>query len=136
MPLNGKIRTWNDEDDCWTSLWFNIFCLLIIGPDCGSTYTIIFKILLLQKTNNNLRKLNHECPRQKCTTVQFFVFFLDIITSFFRTFQVFVVKIFAIAFFYRNTQPPPLSIEDREEKVKRCEFAQGLLLSTILVDNL
>ncbi|XP_022858023.1 protein DEHYDRATION-INDUCED 19 homolog 6-like isoform X1 [Olea europaea var. sylvestris] len=36
----------------------------------------------------------------------------------------------------RNTQPPPLSIEDREEKVKRCEFAQGLLLSTILVDNL
>ncbi|CAI9768935.1 unnamed protein product [Fraxinus pennsylvanica] len=36
----------------------------------------------------------------------------------------------------RNAQPPPLSIEDQEEKAKKCEFVQGLLLSTILDDNL
>ncbi|KAK7337709.1 hypothetical protein VNO77_18294 [Canavalia gladiata] len=29
-----------------------------------------------------------------------------------------------------------LSVEDKEEKAKRCEFVQGLLLSTILDDNL
>ncbi|XP_009759813.1 protein DEHYDRATION-INDUCED 19 homolog 3 [Nicotiana tabacum] len=31
---------------------------------------------------------------------------------------------------------PPLSIKDQEEKAKRSEFVQGLLLSTILDDNL
>lgn len=36
----------------------------------------------------------------------------------------------------RKVQPPPLSIKDQEEKTKRSEFIQGLLLSTILDDNL
>ncbi|KAL2468643.1 Protein DEHYDRATION-INDUCED 19-like protein 3 [Forsythia ovata] len=36
----------------------------------------------------------------------------------------------------RNRREPPLSTEDQEEKAKRCEFVQGLLLSTILDDNL
>lgn len=31
---------------------------------------------------------------------------------------------------------PPLSIKDKEERTKRSEFVQGLLLSTILDDNL
>ncbi|XP_021912534.1 protein DEHYDRATION-INDUCED 19 homolog 3-like [Carica papaya] len=31
---------------------------------------------------------------------------------------------------------PPLSVKDQEEKAKRCEFVQGLLLSTILDDIL
>ncbi|XP_019242418.1 PREDICTED: protein DEHYDRATION-INDUCED 19 homolog 3-like [Nicotiana attenuata] len=37
--------------------------------------------------------------------------------------------------FERKVQPP-LSIKDQEEKAKRSEFVQGLLLSTILDDNL
>lgn len=36
----------------------------------------------------------------------------------------------------RKVHQPPLSIKDKEEKTKRSEFAQGLLLSTILDDNL
>jgi hypothetical protein len=36
----------------------------------------------------------------------------------------------------RNVQSSPLSIKDKEEKAKRCEFVHGLLLSTILDDNL
>ncbi|OMP10962.1 Drought responsive protein [Corchorus olitorius] len=37
----------------------------------------------------------------------------------------------------RNVQAsPPLSVKDQEEKAKRCEFVQGLLLSTILDDSL
>ncbi|XP_041016612.1 protein DEHYDRATION-INDUCED 19 homolog 3-like isoform X1 [Juglans microcarpa x Juglans regia] len=36
----------------------------------------------------------------------------------------------------RNVQSSPLSIKDQEEKAKRCEFVHGLLLSTILDDNL
>ncbi|CAI9764245.1 unnamed protein product [Fraxinus pennsylvanica] len=36
----------------------------------------------------------------------------------------------------RKVQPPPLSVEDQEEKAKRCAFVQGLLLSTILDENL
>ncbi|XVF57559.1 hypothetical protein PTKIN_Ptkin06aG0215400 [Pterospermum kingtungense] len=36
----------------------------------------------------------------------------------------------------RNIQSPPLSVKDQEEKAKRCEFVQGLLLSTILDDIL
>ncbi|XWS58124.1 hypothetical protein CRYUN_Cryun08bG0007800 [Craigia yunnanensis] len=36
----------------------------------------------------------------------------------------------------RNVQPSPLSVKDQEEKAKRCEFVQGLLLSTILDDIL
>ncbi|CAA3007026.1 Hypothetical predicted protein [Olea europaea subsp. europaea] len=36
----------------------------------------------------------------------------------------------------RNVQQPPLSVEDQEEKAKRCTFVQGLLLSTILDNNL
>ncbi|KAK9292544.1 hypothetical protein L1049_020518 [Liquidambar formosana] len=36
----------------------------------------------------------------------------------------------------RNVKSPPLSIKDKEEKAKRCEFVHGLLLSTILDDNL
>lgn len=31
---------------------------------------------------------------------------------------------------------PPLSVKDKEEKAKRCEFVHGLLLSTILDDGL
>lgn len=38
--------------------------------------------------------------------------------------------------FCRKVQQPPLSIKDQEEKVKRSSFIQGLLLSTILDDNL
>ncbi|KAK9919934.1 hypothetical protein M0R45_028507 [Rubus argutus] len=36
----------------------------------------------------------------------------------------------------RNVQTPPLSVKDKEEKAKRCEFVHGLLLSTILDDGL
>ncbi|OMO96706.1 Drought-responsive family protein [Corchorus capsularis] len=36
----------------------------------------------------------------------------------------------------RNVQASPLSVKDQEEKAKRCEFVQGLLLSTILDDSL
>ncbi|XVF31439.1 hypothetical protein REPUB_Repub16aG0146100 [Reevesia pubescens] len=36
----------------------------------------------------------------------------------------------------RNVQSSPLSVKDQEEKAKRCEFVQGLLLSTILDDVL
>uniref|UniRef100_A0A5B7B1M4 Protein DEHYDRATION-INDUCED 19 homolog 3-like n=1 Tax=Davidia involucrata TaxID=16924 RepID=A0A5B7B1M4_DAVIN len=36
----------------------------------------------------------------------------------------------------RNVQSPPLSIKDKEEKARRCEFVHGLLLSTILDDHL
>ncbi|KAB1996089.1 hypothetical protein ES319_D13G206800v1 [Gossypium barbadense] len=31
----------------------------------------------------------------------------------------------------RNVKSSPLSVKDQEEKAKRCEFVQGLLLSTI-----
>ncbi|PON89532.1 Dehydration-induced protein [Trema orientale] len=36
----------------------------------------------------------------------------------------------------RKVQASPLSIKDKEEKAKRCEFVHGLLLSTILDDSL
>ncbi|XP_022719495.1 protein DEHYDRATION-INDUCED 19 homolog 3-like isoform X2 [Durio zibethinus] len=36
----------------------------------------------------------------------------------------------------RNVQSSPLSVKDQEEKAKRCEFVQGLFLSTILDDIL
>ncbi|KAI5587178.1 hypothetical protein Peur_012319 [Populus x canadensis] len=36
----------------------------------------------------------------------------------------------------RNKKSPPMSIKDKEEKAKRSEFVQGLLLSTILDDIL
>ncbi|KAL2536944.1 Protein DEHYDRATION-INDUCED 19-like protein 3 [Forsythia ovata] len=36
----------------------------------------------------------------------------------------------------RKVQQSSLSIKDREEKAKKCEFVQGFLLSTILDDNL
>ncbi|XP_075477116.1 protein DEHYDRATION-INDUCED 19 homolog 3-like isoform X1 [Primulina tabacum] len=36
----------------------------------------------------------------------------------------------------RKVQEPPLSIEDKEEKTKRCEFVQGIMLSKMLDDNL
>ncbi|XP_060964875.1 protein DEHYDRATION-INDUCED 19 homolog 3 isoform X2 [Cannabis sativa] len=38
----------------------------------------------------------------------------------------------------RKVQPaaPPLSVKDKEEKAKRCQFVQGMLLSTILDDGL
>ncbi|CAI0551609.1 unnamed protein product [Linum tenue] len=35
----------------------------------------------------------------------------------------------------RKAKSPPLSIKDKEEKAKRSEFAQGLLLSTIFGDD-
>ncbi|CAL0320951.1 unnamed protein product [Lupinus luteus] len=35
----------------------------------------------------------------------------------------------------RNVETP-LSVKDKEEKAKRCQFVEGLLLSTILDDNL
>ncbi|OIV95083.1 hypothetical protein TanjilG_21473 [Lupinus angustifolius] len=35
----------------------------------------------------------------------------------------------------RNVETSTLSLEDKEEKAKRCEFVQGLLMSTILDDN-
>ncbi|XP_038716780.1 protein DEHYDRATION-INDUCED 19 homolog 3-like isoform X4 [Tripterygium wilfordii] len=35
-----------------------------------------------------------------------------------------------------NVKAAPLSIKDQEEKAKRCEFVQGLLLSTMLDDIL
>ncbi|CAI0377665.1 unnamed protein product [Linum tenue] len=35
----------------------------------------------------------------------------------------------------RKGKSPPLSIKDKEEKAKRSEFAQGLLLSTIFGDD-
>ncbi|EOY11592.1 Drought-responsive family protein isoform 2 [Theobroma cacao] len=36
----------------------------------------------------------------------------------------------------RHVQSSPLSVKDQEEKAKRCDFVQGLLLSTILDDVL
>ncbi len=36
----------------------------------------------------------------------------------------------------RKMQSPPLSVKDKEERGRRCEFVQGMLLSTILDDNL
>ncbi|MBA0669818.1 hypothetical protein Goklo_023832 [Gossypium klotzschianum] len=36
-----------------------------------------------------------------------------------------------IGFDDRNVKSSPLSVKDQEEKAKRCEFVQGLLLSTI-----
>lgn len=36
----------------------------------------------------------------------------------------------------KKVQQPPMSIEDQEEKAKRCHFMQELLMSTILDDNL
>ncbi|KAJ0013928.1 hypothetical protein Pint_19741 [Pistacia integerrima] len=36
----------------------------------------------------------------------------------------------------RNFQSTPVSLKDREEKAKRSEFVQGLLLSTVLDDIL
>ncbi|XP_022136203.1 protein DEHYDRATION-INDUCED 19 homolog 3-like [Momordica charantia] len=36
----------------------------------------------------------------------------------------------------RIVPPSPLSMQDKEEKAKRCAFVQGLLMSTILDDNL
>ncbi|XP_009777963.1 protein DEHYDRATION-INDUCED 19 homolog 4 [Nicotiana tabacum] len=36
----------------------------------------------------------------------------------------------------RNVQPPPLSDKDQEEKARRSEFVQGLLLSTFLEEDL
>lgn len=36
----------------------------------------------------------------------------------------------------RSTQPSPLSEKDQEERARKCEFVQGLLLSTFLDDNL
>lgn len=35
----------------------------------------------------------------------------------------------------RDIEPSPLSEEDHEEKAKKCEFVQGLLLSTFLGDD-
>ncbi|XP_073313090.1 protein DEHYDRATION-INDUCED 19 homolog 3-like [Primulina huaijiensis] len=35
----------------------------------------------------------------------------------------------------RKVQEPPLSIKDKEEKTKRCEFVQGILFSKVLDDN-
>ncbi|MFS7946246.1 putative protein dehydration-induced 19 [Helianthus anomalus] len=32
-------------------------------------------------------------------------------------------------------ESPPMSIEDKEEKCRRSEFVQGMLLSTILGDD-
>ncbi|KAJ1385603.1 Protein dehydration-induced 19, C-terminal [Sesbania bispinosa] len=36
----------------------------------------------------------------------------------------------------RNVETSTLSVKDKEEKAKRCEFVQGMLLSTILDDSL
>ncbi|KAK3036756.1 hypothetical protein RJ639_029721 [Escallonia herrerae] len=36
----------------------------------------------------------------------------------------------------RIVQSPVLSMKDKEERTRRCEFVQGMLLSTILDDNL
>ncbi|KEH24496.1 putative protein dehydration-induced 19 [Medicago truncatula] len=36
----------------------------------------------------------------------------------------------------KNVETPTLSVKDKEEKEKRCEFVQGLLLSTFLDDIL
>ncbi|CAN4108863.1 unnamed protein product [Withania somnifera] len=36
----------------------------------------------------------------------------------------------------RKVEQPPMSVKDQEEKAKRSSFVQGLLLSTILDDNL
>lgn len=36
----------------------------------------------------------------------------------------------------RDTQAPPLSDKDQEERTMRIEFVQGLLLSTIIDDGL
>ncbi|KAK9288197.1 hypothetical protein L1049_016646 [Liquidambar formosana] len=40
------------------------------------------------------------------------------------------------SFLERNVQQPLLSDKDQEEKARKCEFVQGLLLSTILDDGL
>lgn len=65
----------------------------------------------------------------------------QIIHSYLWTFQyihvrnsLYVFYIFVCA--YRNVLSTPVSFKDREEKAKRSEFVQGLLLSTILDDIL
>ncbi|WRX24377.1 Protein dehydration-induced 19 [Theobroma cacao] len=55
-------------------------------------------------------------------------------TVIFRRFFRFVILIFG--FDSRHVQSSPLSVKDQEEKAKRCDFVQGLLLSTILDDVL
>lgn len=42
----------------------------------------------------------------------------------------------SLLFVFSNVETPTLSVKDKEEKAKRCEFVQGLLLSTILDDDL
>ena len=36
---------------------------------------------------------------------------------------------------FRNVETPTLSVKDKEEKAQKCEFVQGLLLSTMLDDD-
>lgn len=59
--------------------------------------------------------------------------FNNIVYSY-RGFRHFMVMIFC--FDDRTIQSSPLSVKDQEEKAKRCECVQGLLLSTIVDDIL
>lgn len=65
----------------------------------------------------------------------------QIIHSYLWTFQYIHVRnslyvFYIFVFGYRNVLSTPVSLKDREEKAKRSEFVQGLLLSTILDDIL
>jgi hypothetical protein len=42
----------------------------------------------------------------------------------------------SLLFLFSHVETPTMSVKDREEKTKRCEFVQGLLMSTILDDDL
>jgi hypothetical protein len=48
----------------------------------------------------------------------------------------FLIRVLYFCIGSRNKKSPPMSIKDKEEKAKRSEFVQGLLLSTIPDDIL
>jgi len=42
----------------------------------------------------------------------------------------------SLFFLFSHVETPTMSVKDKEEKTKRCEFVQGLLMSTIFDDDL
>lgn len=42
----------------------------------------------------------------------------------------------SLPFLFSHVETPTMSVKDKEEKTRRCEFIQGMLISTILDDDL
>lgn len=53
-----------------------------------------------------------------------------------NAFITFFLSNLTVVYCDRTSQQAMLSDEDQEEKTRKCEFVQGLLLSTILDDNM